>query len=184
MPQAEGNARDRGRHCLVLTPRGRMIPNDLLNAMQRASIMVREVGDVASALVQLARRRYASLVMIERESIAGGDRFIEVVRRYYPRVHVWSFDSRAHPALARIQAGLSTSLDPRSELDPTNERSIDGASLRNVDDVVSTSNQIKPIGEVESMDVRLSDEEVSMLLDDSPEDSALDGPNEGLRENS
>jgi len=143
--------------CLLVVPRGCDAPADLLGGLRRRGVSVREVANGPAAMVELARRRYLSMILVEPEMTPQAGVLAQTAGRYHPRVTLWSYRHIDEPRLNRWEQ-VSEPEIPESQ-----QATSDQPREPVADQPAEADTPREP-----EINVRLTDEELSMLLADDP----------------
>jgi len=83
--------------CVVVLPRGAGVeraPASLLAGLSQRRLDVVIAPDAPTAMVELARRRTAAVVVVEPDRLPQVGELVRAVRAYYPQVVCWRYDQR------------------------------------------------------------------------------------------
>ena len=164
--------------CLLLTPRGPQPPAELVNGLEQRGVTIAQATDVPAVMVALARQSFVTLVIVEPSLWKNCQELVRAVRRYHPAVALWQYIGERTPRLSRYplppahseprsNSGngrhatpaprAATSHTPRLDIAPptAEDAGHDAGSRR--------------YAELSSSDLRLSEEELAMLLGDDDE---------------
>lgn len=161
-------------HCLLLIPPGYDAPAELLGGLRRRGVTAREAANAPAAMVELTRRPYLSLIVVEPEAIEASGSLTAAVRAYHPHTVVWRYRAADEPRLrpwsaasaATPAAAASPKPEPVAAAKPASGPAAEELENELVDEPP------RPIAEqqMDSPDaqVTLTDEELAMLLDEGP----------------
>ena len=90
--------------CLLLVPRGCAAPPGLLDGLRQRGAKLREVTDGPAVMVELARRRFTAVIVIEPQVVVDIEALTEAVGRYHPKAAMWAYDHRSRPALRPLRS--------------------------------------------------------------------------------
>jgi len=93
--------------CLLLVPRGRDAPVDLLDGLRQRRVALREVSDPPAVMAALAHGSFDSVVIVEPPSMPDARALVLALAEYHPHVRLWEY---------RFEGPIRlTPLDPAAE---------------------------------------------------------------------
>lgn len=104
--------------CVVWRPEGRQIPPDLVTALSRRGLTMREVGDRYRALgawiaaeAEAGDRGFGVLILVEPESLCGVGGLVRAGDRFLQRRAVWVYDAPEGESKFRLRAVRSAEVE-------------------------------------------------------------------------
>ena len=101
--------------CLLLATRGRDVPPELTSGLQQRGVTTDTTFDLPAVMVRLARQRFGTLVILDPPAWPQLDALAAAVRRYHPGVALWQYRFDADPRLERYAAESDAATDRRSD---------------------------------------------------------------------
>lgn len=176
--------------CVVWRPEGRQIPPDLVTALTRRGLAMREVSDRYRALAawiaaeaEAGDRGFGVLILVEPSGLEGVGGLVRAGDRFLHRRAVWVYDAPEGEAKfrlravrsAEVEAWLESEAGVREQAEPVPQRpQVWGPKLRLTgegDGVVQparASSDHDEDGEGPNDEGVLSEEELEMLLAEDP----------------
>ncbi len=161
--------------CVVVLPRGGGLdqaPASLLDGLSQRRLDVVVAATPPAAMVELARRPTAVLVMVDPAPDARGRELLQAVKTYYPRVACWRFDRQGvdHGHLSAINGSLDHPRTPGNspgKFDPVEDEELQrvlGTTRQRIEPLVT--HMFRPTRDTTPL---ISEQELAMLLgDDDP----------------
>lgn len=191
-PRAEGRAAPAAGpvRCVVLCAAGHAPPSVLLTALGRRGVDAILTTDPFAAMLALARSandsslapdRHPALIVVEpaRHGAGALEDLLDAATRRNPGLLIWEYDERERPPLrawVRPGSAKAPANEPGTVVVPARSRHIGKPALRLTDAPLPDSPAPAPGAPKDEHDLSeppenlLSDEELSMLLADDPND--------------
>ena len=151
---------DRRSRCLLLVPRGRDAPADLLDGLRQRRVALSEVSDPPAVMAALARDSFDSVVIVEPPSMPDARALVLALAEYHPQVRLWEYRFEGATRLCSLDpatAAQDVTTEPPPEPEP-----VVPAAPRSPEPVA--------LGEGAELDgpgVVLTEQELAMLLDET-----------------
>ncbi len=85
--------------CLIWLPAGYEAPLELLDGLRMRQVTVRQAHDAPTVMAELVTDEYQLIILIKPRSLRRAGNLIAAARCYWPKLTIWQYDPDTQPAL-------------------------------------------------------------------------------------